>query len=352
MRYGTLKKAISCCLISSVILLAVGFTPAADPVSFEGETVRVLISERTGGGTDTAGRLLAGFLPKYLPGNPQTIVQNMPGGGGISGANYLALQTKSNGLLVGQFDTTIISPMVLRRDVVKYDLQKFEAVGALNRGGTVLFVRKEDAPRLTDPSAEPVIVGATDGNRYNNAMVLWGAEFLGWNIKYIVGYPGTSALMKAFLQGEIEMTATGNAFILKDMEKEGVAKLLAQSGDTRRQAFPNVPTFAQVLGDKKPSGVAWQAYLAWVGPSHIDKWMALPPGTPAAIVQTYRNAFNQVTKDPEFLKLAQKQLSADVRPIPGQKVEEILKEVSDVSDEALEYGAMLRKKYGLPEWKG
>jgi len=148
------------------------------------------------------------------------------------------------------------------------------------------------------------------------------------------------------------MTATGNAFLVKDMDKQGVVKFIAQSGETRRSAFKEVPTFVQLLGDKKPSGVAWQAYVAWVGPSHIDKWMALPPGTPKAIVDVYRDAFNRITKDPEFVKQGKMQLSIDLRAIPGEKVEEILKQVTDVSNEALEYSSRLRKKYGLPEWKG
>jgi tripartite-type tricarboxylate transporter receptor subunit TctC len=70
---------------------------ASAPGSFEGKTITVLISSSTGGGTDTTGRLVAQFLPKYLPGNPQTIVQNMPEGGGTIANNHFA-NAKPDGL--------------------------------------------------------------------------------------------------------------------------------------------------------------------------------------------------------------------------------------------------------------
>ena len=71
---------------------------ASAPGSFEGKTITILISSSPGGGTDTTGRLVAQFLPKYLPGNPQTIVQNMPGGGGTIANNRFAANAKPDGL--------------------------------------------------------------------------------------------------------------------------------------------------------------------------------------------------------------------------------------------------------------
>ena len=51
--------------------------PAAQAPFYEGKTLRVLIASGPGGGTDTAGRLVARYLPKYLPGNPKIVIQNM-----------------------------------------------------------------------------------------------------------------------------------------------------------------------------------------------------------------------------------------------------------------------------------
>ena len=70
------------------ILSGTAAIAASAPVSFEGKTLTILISSSPGGGTDTAGRLISQFLPKYLTGNPITVVQNMPGGGGTIANNH------------------------------------------------------------------------------------------------------------------------------------------------------------------------------------------------------------------------------------------------------------------------
>jgi tripartite-type tricarboxylate transporter receptor subunit TctC len=45
--------------------------PAAQQASYyDGKTLKILVSSGTGGGTDTAARLVSRFIGKYLPGNP------------------------------------------------------------------------------------------------------------------------------------------------------------------------------------------------------------------------------------------------------------------------------------------
>jgi tripartite-type tricarboxylate transporter receptor subunit TctC len=329
--------------------------PAAGEPSFEGKTLRIIISSRAGGGTDRTARMLGRFMPKYLLGKPKVIYQNMPGGGGIKAANYASSQAKKDGLTLIQSHSTVITPLVLRRKVVKYDPLKFEAIGAINRGGSVVVVRKDALKRLKDPKAKPVIVGALSGTRTWNAMLVWGAEFLGWNLKWVTGYPGTDALTTALLQGEIDMTATQNAFLLRGLQEEGVVELVAQVGVfsdgkyVRRSSFKEVPTMAELLKAKKIKELEWQGYLSWVGASLVDKWMALPPGTPKEYVQAHRQAFDQATKDPKFVSGAKHQLSVDMTPIPGKKLKGLLKRVVSISDEAISYTSKLKKKYGLPD---
>ena len=329
--------------------------PVSGEVSFKGKTVRIVISSRAGGGTDRTARLVGQFLPKYLPGNPQIIYQNLPGGGGITAANYLALKAKPDGLTLLQTHSTVITPLVLKRDIVKYDPLKFEAIGGINRGGSIVAVRKDAHKRLNNRSAKPVIVGALSGTRTWNAMIAWGAEFLGWNVRWVTGYPGTDALTTALLQGEIEMTATSNAFLLRGLKEEGVVDLVTQAGILsggkylRRSSFRDVPTMPELLQAKKLKEIEWKGYLSWVGAGQVDKWLVLPPGTPKEYVQAYRLAFDQVTKNPKFLTRAKAVLSVDLKVTSGTEIEALLKEIVGISDEAIAYSAKVRKKYGLPE---
>ena len=64
-------------------MLAAGPALAQSEGFFKGKTVTINIAGTAGGGIDVGARIVARFLGKYLPGNPQVIAQNMPGAGGV-----------------------------------------------------------------------------------------------------------------------------------------------------------------------------------------------------------------------------------------------------------------------------
>src|SRR5688572_14858349 len=288
-------------LLMSMVSMASSI-PAAETPFYEGKTLRILIASGPGGGTDTAGRLIARYLPKYLPGNPKIIVQNMGGGGGTIANNYFASEVKPDGLTIMQDSSSSVANFVRGGSSVKYDPRKFRLIGGVARPGSMLMIRNDARPRLTNKSAKPVVVGDTDGIRNWIAMTVWGAEYLGWNLRWIYGYPGSRELQLAIRQGEIDIWATQNAKLVKDLQREGVVQVLATEEDQRREDFPEAPTFLELLGAKKPTGISWQAYQAWAGASELDKYLVAPEGTPEDLVKTLREAFTKVMKDPEVDK--------------------------------------------------
>ena len=106
--------------------------------------------------------------------------------------------------------------------------------------------------RILD-SQKPVIVAAISGTRNWQAIPLWGAEFLGWNVRWIPGYRGVGQMSKALRQGEIDMFATNNAFTIKQLQDDGVIKLISQVGQvlggkiSRRLSYKDVPVFTEML---------------------------------------------------------------------------------------------------------
>src|SRR5665647_2021467 len=82
-----------------VLTAVLGVGPvAAQDVSFKDKRLIMLIGSETGGGTDTTGRLVAPYFNKYMPGNPNIVIQNMPGAGGIAAQNHFVTQVKPDGL--------------------------------------------------------------------------------------------------------------------------------------------------------------------------------------------------------------------------------------------------------------
>src|SRR5258705_535895 len=72
--------------------------------------------------------------------------------------------------------------------------------------GAVLLADRRVAPRLTDKSAAPVTMGALAGLRATMQMALWVTDRLGWNVRWVLGYPGTRDLALALGRGEVDMT--------------------------------------------------------------------------------------------------------------------------------------------------
>jgi tripartite-type tricarboxylate transporter receptor subunit TctC len=321
---------------------------AAETPFYEGKTLRFLIASGPGGGTDTAGRLVARYLPKYLPGSPKIIVQNMGGGAGTIANNYFASEVKPDGLTIMQDSSSGVASFVRGGTSIKYDPRKFKLIGGVARPGSLLLIRNEARPRFTDKGAKPVVVGDTDGIRNWIAMTVWGAEYLGWNLRWIYGYPGSRELQLAIRQGEIDIWATQNAKLVKDLQREGVVQVVVTEEDQRREDFSNVPTFIELLGAKKPTGLSWQAYQAWAGAPELDKYLVAPEGTPDHLVKMLREAFTKIMKDPEVDKEGDKFFGDGWKAHSAEKIEAVIRDHIAIPKEAKEYITKMRQKYNLP----
>jgi tripartite-type tricarboxylate transporter receptor subunit TctC len=338
---------ISLCASLSVLLVA-NVSAAAEAPFYEGKTLKILVSSGTGGGTDTAARLVSRFIGKYLPGNPRVLVQNMPGGGGTIANNYFFSEVKPDGLTIMQDSSSGIGNFVRGGPTIKYDPRKNRMIGGVARSGTLLMIRNDARERLTNRSAKPVVVGDSDGIRSWVAMTVWAAEYLGWNLRWIYGYPGSRELQLAIRQGEIDIWGTANVKLVKDLQREGLVQILFAEDERRREDFSDVPSFLETLGAKKPTGLAWQAFVGWAGSPELDKFLVAPAATPEHLVKSLREAFAKVMKDPEVDREGDKFFGDGWKPIAPERVEDLIREETSVSKEAKDFIAKLRQKYNLP----
>jgi tripartite-type tricarboxylate transporter receptor subunit TctC len=332
--------------------------PASAQKSFKGTTVTMIIGYRPGGGTDAVGRLLGKYLAQELPGKPQIIYRNMPGGGGITSMNYFAKQAKPDGSTITAGSSTQPDPLRFRRKSAKYDPRDFKYIGGVARGSTVMMINPAAQARLLDKSKKPVIMGAVDGTRSSMQVALWGGEYLGWNLKWVIGYPGTSEIALALQRGEVDMSATANLFLIKELIGAKKAVPLVQSGTlaggklVARSEFPKVPIFTKLVRSKITDKVAQQAFSYWEGINALDKWVALPPRTPDNIVKTYRAAFVKAVKIKEFLDRGRKMISQDFEAILPKDQTTMIMKVASTPPKALAYINTLKKKNNLPVDKG
>jgi hypothetical protein len=326
----------------------------AQEVSFAGKKIDMYIGSAPGGGTDLSSRLVGEFVVKYLPGKPSIVYRNIPGGQGIKALNYFATQVKADGLGFAGGSQGHFDPAGRTQSAIEYDPLTLQYIGGVNRGGTVFVFRKEAIGRLGNPNAKPVVVPAVAGASTGPQMALWGKEYLGWNVKFVIGYSGTPAMILAALNGEADCMASSSSAQLQPLLENTAFTSYTQLGDLNdngqfvpRIAFPNVKVFADMITPKLPANDA-EILLAWLQTQYIDKWFALPAGTPGPVLQAYRTAFGKAVQDPEFVRQAKLQFGEDFGATTAENMTKLVHGMVKNAERVDKHMKALREKHGLP----
>ncbi len=326
---------------------------AQDSVSFKNKKVKLVIGSRAGGGNDVHGRIVAKYIGRYLPGNPSVIVQNMPGAGGTTALGFLTHQVKPDGLTFTISSQVTMDPLIFRRKNMRYKPEDFPLLGGMNRGGIIMFIHPRAKDRLFDKKAKPVVIGNVGPVPRASLMpALWGIEYLGWNAKWVTGYPGTSNMMLAYDRGEVDLTATGTMRLIKEKLQKNELFILNQSGTLEnskivgRPEFGNAPVFYNQMQKVKMPEVSKKALDYWFAQSYLDKWFGLVPRSPAPVVATYRAAFDKLFADPDYLKTA-KDASQGFKATHWKDLERLARILFETSPETLAFVKDMMRKQGL-----
>src|SRR4051794_28640626 len=122
---------------------------AAERPYYQGKTVTFFINFSAGGPTDIEGRIVARHLARHVPGNPTILVQNMSGGGGVTGINFLGERAKQDGLTLGYF-TGPYNHQMMKSSTLRVDLMKVPFIASV-QGVTVCYIRSDVAPGIKKP---------------------------------------------------------------------------------------------------------------------------------------------------------------------------------------------------------
>jgi len=158
--------------------------------------------------------------------------------------------------------------------------------------------------------------------------------------------------MLALERGEVDMTSTGNMFQIQKFTGSGNFKIIYQSGILengelkRRPELPDAPVFPEAMKGKITDPKAKAAFDYWQQINAMDKWVALMPGTPKDIVETYRAAFRTMVKDPDFLEQGKK-MSDDFQPMMQEDVEYLIRGLAQTPEDATDYMKHLLQSQGL-----
>ena len=109
-----------------------------------------------------------------------------------------------------------------------------------------------------------------------------------------------------------------------------------------------MPLFSDLILPKL-EGKARAAFLNMYADFLVNKWVALPPGTPQPHVTTYRAAYQKSVQDPDFRKFAESDMGAEYTPLSGEQLQAIVQDLAATSDEDILFVKALAKKYGITQ---
>jgi hypothetical protein len=194
------------------------------------------------------------------------------------------------------------------------------------------------------------VVGST--LRTGHYQALWGAAFLGWNIQWVQGYRITGELRQAMERGELDMAPFGSSTDIEYLLTSGKFAVVSQSGAVidgkmvSRPALGNAPIISDLVKDKIKDPLAQKAFEYGEDIIQVGMWLALPPGTPDAVVATYVKAFEAAIEDPEF-QAAWIKIDPDSPAASKADLQKLVHELGKTPPEAVEYIQVELKRQGF-----
>jgi tripartite-type tricarboxylate transporter receptor subunit TctC len=313
-------------------LLAAMPTNAQNAADFYGSKpqMRIIVSSTPGGGYDLFGRMVARHMTKHLPGTPSIVVQNMPGGGGITASNYLYNIAPKDGATMAVVDRGVPTAELLygRDSNSQFDPLKLTWIGSMSKEiGVGLVASNAPAVTVEDMKKREVVFGSngleTDSSMYARLL----NALLGTKIKVVVGYPGQTEYYMAMTKGETQglfmsgWSGPNRLAALRDVEA-GSVKYFVQMSSDRISEFGNTPTIFDIVKDPTDRQIV-EILLSRLD---LGRPFLAPPGLAADRIATLRKAFRDTAADPEFVSEITK-TGNKVDPIFGEDAQKMMEKL-------------------------
>ncbi len=310
---------------------------------YQGKTITVVVGSAPGGLYDLWGRLLARTMGKYIPGNPNMLVQNMPGAGSIVAANYLYGVAKPDGLTIGMFQTHLYLMQMVGQSEVKFDVRRLNWLGSQEKGQMMLYIRADSPHKSIDDivkAKEPPKCGGSGTADQTALFTRLLEETVGAKFTRVLGYKGGSEVDLAMERGEVVCRATRITVHFSrepflSWDKKGFDRHLVQAGSKRDARLPEVPTLFELMDKYKTSEVGRRLARVVLAGDELGRPMVAPPGVGADRVKLLRDAYAKSLKDADLIAEVQKS-RLDMEPSSGEEIQALYKELMDQPREVIE----------------
>ncbi len=302
--------------------------PAKAAITFSGKTINLIVGFPPGGGVDNGARLMARYLPRFLSGTPNIVIQNMPGAGGVIAGNYLYTKAPRDGLTLGVPGRDWPLVPILNPSGARYQPLEFEYIGSTGEVNTFIWLNKNlgiaNAGEFK-ASKKPIIFGGMTPDT-QPSMVAKILAMNGYPIKVVSGYRGTAEIVNAIESGEVDAIKTNAASFARRPD-------MAEKTTRLMQLLPSkepLPLTSDFVDENSRLLLKLTGYASATGMP-----LVAPPGSPGEYVAAYRDAFAKMAVDPGFADEAEKLGEPHGSPLGGEQIKAILQDTINAATPAV-----------------
>jgi tripartite-type tricarboxylate transporter receptor subunit TctC len=312
--------------LAAAISLSCHGAAGADPIAdfYKGRSISWILSAGVGGGYASYAQAFAPYFSAHIPGNPNIVIQNMPGGGGIRAMLYLYSVAPKDGTTLGLVHSSVPFAPLYGIKATTFDPRKMNWIGSID-ASTGICVSWYTSGIVTwrDLLEKPFVVGGTGAGSQMETMPNMLNRLFGTKIKVISGYKGGNDIYLAMERGEIQGRCGGLISSISatrpDWFPQQKVNVPVQIATMRNPLFPDAPAVMELAKDERTRSIL-QLVLA---PLQMDRPILAPPGVPADRVAALRESFHAAMNDPAFIAEAEKQ-HLEISEVSGLRVARIL----------------------------
>jgi tripartite-type tricarboxylate transporter receptor subunit TctC len=339
-----LRRSVGFAVAFLIIALSLSRSGHAQSESFySGKTVRVVVGFTPGGFYDRWARLLSRYMPKYIPGNPNFLVQNMPGASSVIAANYVYNIAKADGLTILVPINSLYLDQIVGRDEVKFDVRKFEFIGTQEKAPTMLYFRADTPFKTLDDiiqAKEAPKCGSTGTASTGYLLAKLMEEAFKAKLNTVTGYQGGSEIDVAVERGELvcrgmDIPPHFGREPFDSWHKNGFDRHILQGGTKRDARMPDTPTLFELMDQYKSPEVIRRVTRIVLSSGEFGRPMVAGPGIPPERIKILRDSYARAMRDPGLIEEAKKG-QMDIEYTSGEDLQTLMKELMNQPREVME----------------
>ena len=323
--------------LAAVIAALVGVVGAsAQPAGefYRGKAIQMIIGTGEAGGYDLSARLVAQFLPEFIPGHPAIVPRNMPGAGSIAAAEYVYSVAPRDGTVIAIVQPTFLLEKIADRSR-KYEPEKLSWLARVDQSVVMGVIWRTSPAQSVKEATRKQVVIAANGPAGTSATIPWALnKMLGTKYKVVLGYDSSANMGLALEKGEADALGSTSWDYLETKREwftEGKATIPYVITLDRFKKLPDTPTVLELVdNDRDRNALKLIASTSTVGRAFMST-----PGVPADRVEILRKAFDAMLADPAFLAEAEKR-RLGVDPTSGADLQKIVGDVMGQPQDVVE----------------